>query len=194
MSGRVLENGDCEEGRLDKDNQSNVSEVNFAICLPFCPFYRMHSHRCPDVCPAADSVIPGLDITRRAFWAWCRQLLWSAGKLDRPWCLLSVAGVPCVILSSWCQQCHNPSFEILMIMMIKSSWIHLYQSCPSLFIISPVSYYDIHKDIQNHHPRPCLTPDTFLASISKCVEYVTTKMWHKHYGAAEGSEMSGEGS
>ena len=27
VSGRVLENGDYEEGRVDKDNQSNVSEV-----------------------------------------------------------------------------------------------------------------------------------------------------------------------
>ena len=39
VSGRVLENGDYDEGRVDKDkdNQSNVSEVRFfhlLTCLP----------------------------------------------------------------------------------------------------------------------------------------------------------------
>ena len=76
VSGRVLENGDYDEGRMDKDNQSNVSEVIFAIffcflpfltsfCL-FLPFFTDCILRCPDVCPAADSFKQGLDITRRA--------------------------------------------------------------------------------------------------------------------------------
>ena len=39
VSGRVLENGDFDEGRVDKDNQSNVSEVRFFHLLLLLNFF-----------------------------------------------------------------------------------------------------------------------------------------------------------